>query len=62
MKCFLCELKDSFSSEMRRRFLTVVVLEAKAMPSRLTMFLDNESLMSLGPSTMTSVLSEFNID
>ena len=37
-----------------------MVLEAKAMPSRLTMLLDNESLIWLGPSTITSVLSEFN--
>ena len=40
-------------------FLTVV-LESKEMPSRLTMLLDNDSLMCLGPNTMTSVLSEFD--
>ena len=54
------ELKDNTLSKIKPRFLTVV-LEAKAMPSRFTMLLDNESLMCLGLSTMTSVLLEFNI-
>ena len=40
-------------------FLTVV-LESKEMPSRLTMLLDNDSLMCLGPSKVTLILSKFN--
>ena len=57
--CFMCELKDSSWSKMIPRFLTGV-LEAKAMPSRLTMLMYNEFLMCVRPSTSTSVLSEFN--
>ena len=39
---FICDLKDNSWSKVTPRFLTVV-LEVKAMPFRLTMFLDNES-------------------
>ena len=56
---FTCELKDSSWSKIMPRFLTVV-LQAKAMLLRLTMLLDNESLMCSGPGTITSVLLEFN--
>ncbi|KAF3690421.1 hypothetical protein EXN66_Car006094 [Channa argus] len=43
---------------MTPRFLAVV-LEARLMPSSVTIWLDIKSLRLLGPNTMTSVLSEF---
>ena len=47
--CVKCEIKDSSWSMITPSFLTVLP-EAKAMPSRLTIFLDNESIMFLSPA------------
>ena len=57
--CFMWELKDISWSKMTARFL-MVVLEARVMPSRVAISLDDVFLRCLGPSTITSVLSEFS--
>ncbi len=57
--CLMWESKDRSRSKITPRFLTVV-LEAKVMPSSVTRSLGKVLLRCLGPSTITSVLSEFS--
>jgi len=52
------KVKDKSWSKITPKLLAVV-LEARLMPSRVTIWLDIISLRFLGPNTMTSVLSEF---
>ena len=56
---FKLEFKDKSESKITPKFLTVS-LEARAMSSSAAISLDNASLRCLGPSIITSVLSEFN--